>query len=168
MPASALGERRLAALSFDDIARPENVLSFLSAIPADTIRAYRETLYHVYTTPPIVLRIDEFNAPLAALHKQSGVASSAFVTACNPLGEQASDASSNVRRQHALALDLTQRGLLFYDGIGQHPANDWPGEPSFLVLGPTLEAAKALGQRYAQNAILWSGADAVAQLVLLR
>ena len=41
-------------------------------------------------------------------------------------------------------------------------------EESFLVYGLTLEAAKALGTRLEQNAFIWSGEDAVPQLILLR
>ncbi len=52
--------------------------------------------------------------------------------------------------------------------IGQHPSNSWAGEESFLVFGVSLEAAKALGRRFEQNAIVWSAADAVPQLILLR
>lgn len=106
--------------------------------------------------------------PLVTLHKTARVESSAFITACNPFSQQVCDAVINARRQHALASELTQRGLSFFDGIGQHPSQKWPGEASFLVLGLSLEAAKVLGVRHEQNAIIWSGADAVPQLILLR
>jgi len=36
------------------------------------------------------------------------------------------------------------------------------------VPGLSLEASKSLGARFEQNAIVWSGADAVPQLILLR
>lgn len=52
--------------------------------------------------------------------------------------------------------------------IGQHPSNAWAGEESFLCFGISLEAAKALGRRFEQNAIVWSAADAIPQLILLR
>jgi hypothetical protein len=42
-----------------------------------------------------------------------------------------------------------------------------PGEPSFLAFGLALEASKTLGKAYEQNAIIWCGADAVPNLVLL-
>jgi len=53
-------------------------------------------------------------------------------------------------------------------GIGKHPSNDWPGEDSFLVFGLNLEAARALGARFEQNGFIWSSADGVPQLILLR
>jgi len=67
-----------------------------------------------------------------------------------------------------LAKELTSRSLEFVTGIGQHPSNKWPGEPSYLVFGLTLEASKVLGTRLEQNAIIWSGSDGVPQLILLR
>jgi hypothetical protein len=36
------------------------------------------------------------------------------------------------------------------------------------VLGMALDAAQEVGRRYGQNAIVWAGADAVPELVLLR
>lgn len=36
------------------------------------------------------------------------------------------------------------------------------------MLRISLEAAKELGARYEQNAIVWAGADAMPQLILLR
>jgi hypothetical protein len=35
-------------------------------------------------------------------------------------------------------------------------------------LGLSLEAAKALGKKYDQNAVVWCGPDAIPELVLLR
>jgi len=138
-----------------------------SAIPKDVIQAYLETHYHVHGGAPTTLTVGEANPQLAALHDEAGVACSAFITAWNPFSEQ-QDPARNHERQQALAQTLQQRGLAFIDGIGQHPSNEWPGEASFLVLGLGLDDARALGTQFGQNAIVWSGADAVPQLVLLR
>ena len=67
-----------------------------------------------------------------------------------------------------LATALEQRGLAFVSGIGQHPSNTWEGEASFIVYGLALADAKALGVHLQQNAIVWSAADGVPQLILLR
>jgi hypothetical protein len=104
---------------------------------------------------------------LVALHGRYGVTSSAFVTACNPFSAELSD-EENQARQTGLEQDLRARSLCFLPGIGQHPSNGWPGEPSFLVLGIDLPAAKALGVRLEQNAIAWAGGSGVPELVLLR
>lgn len=138
-----------------------------SNIPRDTIQAYLETHYQVFAGTPITLRIGRFNPALAALHDARHVVCSAFITACNPLSRSL-DAQANAARQKTLASEIEALGLAYVEGIGKHPSNHWPGEASFLVLGATLDAAKALGNKHDQNAIVWCGADAVPQLILLR
>lgn len=138
-----------------------------SAIPQDVIQAYLETHYHVHGSAPTTLKVGEPNTVLAALHDAAGVTHSAYITACNPFSVE-QEPARNAELQRALAEALRQRGLRHIDGIGQHPANGWDGEASFLVLGLSLNEAKALGAQLGQNAIVWSGADAVPQLILLR
>lgn len=137
-----------------------------SNIPRDTIQAYLETHYQVFGETPMTLHIGQFNPTLATLHDAHHVACSAFITACNPLS-QTLDPQTNAARQAALARELDALGLTYIEGVGQHPSNNWPGEASFLVLGVTLDAAKTLGGTHRQNAIVWCGADAVPQLILL-
>ena len=138
-----------------------------SVIDRVLIQAFLETDYRVDAPTAMTLRVGVANPMLADLHKARRVESSAFITACNPFS-QAFDEMANVERQKTLARELRQKGLTFFEGIGQHPSNNWPGEPSFLALALSLEAAKALGTRHEQNAIIWCGADAVPALVLLR
>lgn len=107
------------------------------------------------------------SAELLRAHQREKADCSAFVTACNPFG-QPLDGASNGARQAALARELTRTGLSFLPGIGQHPSNEWPGEDSFLVFGLRLEAATALCVRLEQNGFVWSAADGVPQLILLR
>jgi len=136
-------------------------------IPPETIQAYRETDYRIDGEIPLVLRINEFNESLATLYKINRVNSCAYITACNPFGQNIGE-PANTRLQDKLATELKSRGLIFFKGSGKHPVGDWPGEPSYLVLSVSLEAAKSLGIQYEQNAIVWCGSDAVPQLVLLR
>ena len=139
-----------------------------SVIDPSTIQAFLGTDYRVHGDTPMTLNVGVASPTLADLHKASRVTTSAFITACNPFS-QALDEAANIQRQVALASELKSRGLTFIEGIGQHPTNkEWRGEPSFLVLNLSLEAAKALGARHEQNAIIWCGADAVPQLILLR
>jgi len=138
-----------------------------TTIDAATIQAYRETEYRVHGDEPFTLRIGEANPVLAAVHKQHRVDSSAYVTAYNPYS-QALDDAANAQRHAELGRELRLRSLVAIEGLGQHPSNRWPGEVSCLILGLTLEAAKVLGARHEQNAIVWSDADAVPQLILLR
>lgn len=145
----------------------EGFLLSASLIDSTIVQAYRETEYRVFAEPAFILKVGQASAELLAAHKRHKTQCSAFLTACNPFS-QPFDAASNAERQAALAKELRQRSLVFESGIGQHPGNGWPGEESFLVYGLTLESAKVVGTRLEQNAFVWSGADAVPQLILLR
>lgn len=138
-----------------------------TTIDAATVQAYRETDYRLTAEPAMVLRVGERCEALAALHSQHGVEASAFLTACNPFSQRLTDAE-NAARQERLKAALGQRGTVFVDGIGQHPHNGWAGEPSVLALGLSLAEARALGERFEQNAIVWCSQDAVPHLILLR
>ncbi|VVE46584.1 hypothetical protein PCE31106_04422 [Pandoraea cepalis] len=138
-----------------------------SDIPRETIQAYLETYYHVSGDTPTKLQVGQFNPTLAALHDAHQVATSAFITACNPFSQDLG-AEANAARQATLAHELEQLGLTYINGIGQHASNDWPGEASFLVLGLTLDIAKSLGEKHGQNAIIWCASNAMPQLILLR
>ena len=138
-----------------------------SKLDASLINAYRETEYRVTQDFFFVLKVDVTSTELATLYKAKNVSSAAFITACNPFSHERSD-TDNVKRQSELSAELKRRSLSFIVGVGQHPSGDWPGEPSFLALGLTLETAKSLGIAFEQNAIIWCGLDAVPNLVLLR
>ncbi len=138
-----------------------------SVIDPHTVQAYLETDYIVRTEPAFTLRVGHFSDALRAFHQKYATHSSAFLTAWNPYSAILADAV-NAERQVNLSKELTRRSLWAVPAVGQHPSNDWPGEESFLVPGLSLEAAKSLGMRFQQNGIVWAGADAVPQLILLR
>ncbi len=140
---------------------------FQSVINPATVEAYRQTHFCVRGASSFVLQVGQFSADLVVAHRLHRAQCSAFITACNPYS-QAFDEKANALRQAELAGELTHRGIAFSQGVGQHPSNEWPGEESFLAYGLSLEAAKALGRRFEQNAIVWSDADATPQLILLR
>ena len=131
------------------------------------ISAYRETEYRFIQGCCCVLKVDVTSLELANFYKAKGVTCAAFITAYNPFSRTLSD-TENRQRQAKLAAELSLRSLSYLEGVGQHPSSNWPGEPSFLVLGVALEAAKSLGKTFEQNAIIWSGPDAVPTLILLR
>jgi len=135
-------------------------------IDPDTRAAYRETVHCYMCDQPFVLRVGQHCPQLLSAHRQYGASSSAFITACNPLSQALSEAD-NAERQDRLAAGLRARSLVFHPGIGQHPISKW-AEPSFLIFGLSLEAAKDLGNKFDQNAIVWAGEDGVPQLILLR
>jgi hypothetical protein len=138
-----------------------------SSINPDTVQAYLETEYFVRGEHDFVLRVGQFNKSLQSEHRCQGSDCSAFITAYNPYSNIVAEAD-NTKLHKALTDELKRRSLTFADGVGQHPSNRWPGEPSYLIFGLSLEASKTLGARFEQNAILWCGADCIPQLILLR
>jgi hypothetical protein len=138
-----------------------------TAIAPATIAAYLGTDFCVDGDAPFVMRIGAPCEALAAVYAEKNYASCAFISACNPLGEPA-DETLNEARQAAFARMLEARGLPYLRGAGRDPRGKYPAEPSFLVLGTTLEESKAIGRELHQNAIVWCGADRVPQLILLR
>ena len=140
---------------------------FESIIDAGTVQAFQETEFRVHGDEPFTLWVGETCSALAAAHKHHGVECSAYLTACNPFS-QILDDEANTERHAALGREISQRNLSSIEGIGQHPSHQWPGEASHLIFGLPLDAAKALGTRLEQNAIVWAGVDALPQLILLR
>ncbi len=136
-----------------------------TSLSDNLVKAYQETHYQVYTQPPITLLIDQPNTGLAGLYQQHAVQSAAFITACNPASQQ-TEPEKNQQLQQQLADKLAAQGYPFIDGIGQDPKHQWPGEPSFLVLGITQKEAEALGRQFGQNAIVWVGEDTCPRLLL--
>lgn len=139
----------------------------ISAVSAETIQAYRETEFRVFADKPFVLHVSKMSSDLLDLYRNIGFSSCAFVTACNPYGEMQTDAR-NMELQQQLRTVLSSAGFKFISGEGKHPVGDWPGEASFLVLDMTFDAANNLGHEFKQNAIVWCGAEAIPELVLLR
>jgi hypothetical protein len=137
------------------------------AIDPATLLAYRQTDYRVFGATAAVLHVGVRCPELALLHAAHHTTCSAFITACNPLGVSVA-ATVNQQRQEALAAQLSRRGLVAIAGIGERPGGSWPGEPSYLVPGLTRAVAQQLGRQFEQNAIIWAGADAVPELILLR
>jgi hypothetical protein len=138
----------------------------MSEISSSILTVYLETDYRVSVEPPFALRVGKTSEPLTKLYRQHGTNCAAFITACNPHSRKFGDAA-NAKKQAELAQELTQRGLMFIEGEGRHPSGGW-AEPSYLVLGLSLDEAKVLGRRYEQNAVIWCGTDAVPELVPLR
>jgi Protein of unknown function (DUF3293) len=143
-------------------------LSESTQIHPDKVRAYLATDYRLgHTSQDIVLTIGQRSERLAALFADSGVNCGAFLTAFNPQGAIQSDAA-NAQGHARLANQLTQLGLDAIEGSGSEEGSDWPSEKSYFALGMDLDAAKAIGTHFDQDAIVWVGADAVPQLILLR
>jgi hypothetical protein len=113
-----------------------------------------------------MLRARRPSAELKALQQQAGVTCSAFLTAWNP-GSRRRANEVNQAAQSELEATLRAAAFALFAGVAVDPTGNWPEERSVLVLGIERERAEQLGRHYGQNAVLWMGADAVPEVVLL-
>ena len=147
-------------------------MSETTQIHPEKVRAFLATSYRIgHTAQDIVLTIGQRSDRLAALFASSDVDCGAFLTAYNPRGTQQSDAANELAHAE-LAAQLHGLGqgldLQAIEGSGSEEGTDWPAEKSYFALGLDLETSKAIGTHFDQDAIVWVGADAVPQLILLR
>ena len=137
-------------------------------IHPDKVRAYLATDYRLsHTEHDIILNIGVRSDRLAALFTSSGDACGTFLTASNPRGTIQSD-EANERGHAELASMLHDQGIRVIEGSGSEEGTEWPAEKSYFALGLQFDAAKQLGRHFDQDAIVWVGAGAVPQLILLR
>ena len=138
-----------------------------TALHPDLIKAYEATAFEVHTSTPFVLRIGEFSEDLRLLFSKESVDCGCFITAYNPFSEPRT-AEKNMSAQRDLKKQLVGLGNSFLDGLGADPSGEWEGEPSFFVLGLSIEKSRIIGQEYNQNAVVWCGKACIPDLVLLR
>ncbi len=137
-------------------------------IQPDKVRAFLATDYRLgHTAQDIVLTIGKRSDRLAALFAAKGVNCGAFITAYNPRGALQPEAANQLAHAQ-LATQLAQLGHEVIAGAGSAAGGDWAAEESYFALGLALEPAKAMGTHFDQDAIVWVGAYAEPQLILLR
>ena len=136
-------------------------------IPPEKISAYEATHYHAGVGPDaFVLQIGKDSTELALHYKASGTDCAVFITAFNPFGQKQDDAANEAAHTR-LREALRPQAVTVIEGVGSDPAGKWR-EESYLALGIDAEAARELGRRFKQDAVVWIGKDAVPQLLLLR
>ncbi|CAN4276785.1 Protein of unknown function DUF3293 [Methylophilaceae bacterium] len=138
----------------------------VSALNPELIKAYQSAEYHVMSAKPFILELGKRSEGLVDLAKRFKVECFTFITAYNPYSEVLSD-KENAKRNGQLKQELDRLGLTIVIGYGQDPEMTRKKEDGFVVFGLGLDAAKELGVKFQQNAIVWCGADAVPNLVLL-
>lgn len=138
-----------------------------SNINEELIKVYLETHFVVLSEPPLTLIVDEHSSSLVELYRSYAVESAAFITACNPYSKLLSDEDNRARNARLLC-DLNKLGIKVLSAMGQDTTGQWPEELSLFVLGIEEVAARELGNKYEQNAIVWCGSNAVPELMLLR
>ena len=137
-------------------------------IHPDKVKAYLATDYRLgHAAQDIVLTIGQRSERLAALFAAKGVNCGAFLTAYNPRGTLQPEAANHLAHAQ-LATQLEQLGHEVIAGAGSEKGTDWAAEESYFALGLALAPAKGIGTHFDQDAIVWVGADAEPQLILLR
>lgn len=137
-------------------------------IPRDKIEAYLDAHYRVGVGPDaFVLRVGQYSPELASLYEQNSCDCALFITAFNPFGRKQDDAANHVAHAR-LGEDLRVVAAHLIEGDGADPTGQWPAERSYLAFGIDADAARVLGRRFQQDAVVWIGNDAVPQLLLLR
>lgn len=127
-------------------------------------QAYLETDFKVFAKTPFTMKVGQYSEELNLILKKTEYSSAAFITAYNPYSQQLTN-SENAARHEQLKIEIARRGLAAIEGIGQHPSNQWPGEPSFLILGLDKGEATTLAGQLKQNAFVWSDATSIPQLI---
>jgi hypothetical protein len=130
------------------------------------ISAYRRTSYWVdIGDGRICLRVGESNPDLDKILTEHGVREWAYITAYNPASIQLSR-HENEQRQARLIRDVEQMGYQILRGEGIGDADDWPPEPSILILGIAMDEAISIGNAYGQTAIVVGRRGESARLLL--
>jgi hypothetical protein len=127
--------------------------------------AYLRTTF-IAETPngQIEIRPGSSSVALDSILRKNRVAEWAYVTAYNPGSRLMSD-EINKRAHETLRRVVSDRGLICFEGHGVGPGGVWPPEASLLVLGLSVDHARALGRQFGQLAIVVGRARESARLL---
>ena len=146
-----------------------------SVLAGGLVDAYLSTTYLTQDTSvgPVALKIGAVCTELAKLYAAVDLAAgggkgTAFITAFNPFGLNL-PAEQNEARHEMLRGIITKNQWTAFEGYGVGDDHqDWEPEKSFLILGIDRRTASDIGLVFQQNAIVVSGCDVPAKLILLR
>ena len=113
------------------------------------------------------MNVGKPSAELAEWFQINNEDQAAYITAWNPFGEKISDDENHIAEQK-LITEIESRDLSYLKGESIDQSGLWPAEPSLLILGISLESAKALVKKYHQDGFIYIGNDTKPQLILLR
>lgn len=125
----------------------------MSTPRADLREAFKQTIYRVHLPGHTLdLRIGSRHPPLDAFLHASGARRWIVFSPCNP-GARLLDPATNAARMSALRSDLDSEGLRHFPAEGLPPeGEDWPPEPSLLILDARLEQTRRLAEDFGQLA----------------
>ena len=116
--------------------------------------AYTATTYRVRTpSGALDLRVGLKSAGLAELLRAAGKNRFALISAANPGSHPLPVAENRQRHERLLAL-LVANSLTWFESENIADLNEWPDEPSVLILGCSLQDAQRIGRDFEQNAVL--------------
>ncbi|WP_244907689.1 DUF3293 domain-containing protein [Nitrosomonas aestuarii] len=90
-----------------------------------------------------------------------------IVSAYNPFSQIQSH-ERNLTAHAALLEILRRDAVSIIESKNIDPSGIWTDEKSICIFGMSIDTARALGRQFSQNAIVWTGCDAVPRIVLLR
>lgn len=139
-----------------------------SKVPPDKYKAYCKAEYrYAYGAKLTTLRIGEVSPELVKMYSETDLSSGVFITAHNPFGQRQSPLENEAANERLLT-ELESLTSYVAEGEWVDSSRDWSVEKGFFALGVSLETARNLGRQYQQDAVVWTGPDALAHLVLLR
>jgi hypothetical protein len=146
----------------------EGFLLTHSEIASDKIDAYQATHYRVgYGENAFSLRIGTRSEALLRLYEATKQTCGVFITAFNPYGTVQLDEVNEVAHAR-LGEHFRAIAPHVIEGAGDDQIGVWPEEKSFFALGVNEDVARLLGNRFHQDAVVWTGPDAIPRLLLLR
>ena len=136
----------------------------MTTLSPELRKAFADTHYHVLHQAPFNLQVGQAQPALGALYQQHQPECACLIPAFNPVGELLNK-QENIARHTQLGRALGAAGLAALPAVAQHPANGWPAEPGYLVIGLGHDDARRWAGEGEQLAVLGCGADTVALLV---
>ena len=130
--------------------------------------AYLATHYLVFAPgTTLTIRIGQHSAALDRLIISNGATTATYVTAFNP-GSRQRGRNANLAAHRRLVALVRRLGWRHLAAEGRDPTGVWPGEASLLVFGLSAAAARQLGRRFRQNAIVVIRRGRAPELAALR
>jgi hypothetical protein len=125
----------------------------MSTPRAGLLEAFKRTIYRVHLPGHALdLRIGSRHPPLDAFLRAMGARHWIVFSPCNP-GARLLDPATNAARMTALREDLDSEGLRHFPAEGLPPeGEDWPPEPSLLILDAPQRQTARWAHRFGQLA----------------
>jgi len=124
--------------------------------------AYQETIYQI-ENPDITIKYGHNNPTLDIFLQKLGARNWTFISAANPRSVLQSE-QLNAWNNANLEIDLSRTRYAYTYALGIPISGDWPPENSFIIFDMPLDEARALSQKYNQNAILIGRINGVSRL----